>query len=187
MTGRRLRALFNTYNRLYFGGSLSPYEICTKVRVSGFDRRGGCYLYRPLIEIQRGLSDAESISTLLHEMAHARYPGGHHQRWAWEMLRLHDLGAPLTGEDLDIKAKLDLGVFDVPINHPTKGDFRAVISAALADHPNLTLTAGVGWYIDHRGAPVSTATDFLIMYPWAKATYREALKFQAQRLKRRGV
>lgn len=173
MTGRQLRALFNKLNERYFGARLPPHAIRSSPTLAKRKVLGLCRWERGLILIDRTLSDADSEATLLHEMVHAARPGGHHKRWAMEMVRIQDMGAPLTGDDLDLKMKLDRKLYDGPVNRPTKRDFQRLTSNAFMRFPDITLRQSVCLYINTCGAPVETAADFLARYQWAKAVYRE--------------
>jgi len=76
MNGKRLRGQFQESNRQYFSDRLPPYRIRV-VRHAPGGRVGYCRKKRRVIEILSGLSEKDIISTLLHEMAHARTPESH--------------------------------------------------------------------------------------------------------------
>lgn len=176
MTSKELRALFDEFNGRYFDGRLPPCAIRTGVKLRARDHVAGwCHATKPIIMIRRVLSKADSIGTLLHEMVHAAVgpSQGHNKRWALEMVRIQELGASFTGDDLDLKMMLDIGAYDGPVNRPTKGDFGAVTADVLSDRPGTTFTMAVRWYMHSHGAPVETVADFVARYPWAKAVYRE--------------
>jgi hypothetical protein len=118
MNGRELRKLFQEFNQRYFGGKLPAYSVRFVSRDRGFapprlglssspaifpGTQGYCHRSRRLIEIREGLARQETVSTLLHEMAHAATEGAHGMPWRREMLRLRELGAPLHGEDANVQ------------------------------------------------------------------------------------
>ena len=75
MDGHQLRAHFIKFNEQYFAGRLPTYKIrvvekIPSPRESMFGTWGRCLKKKGLIEILREQSDEETISTLLHEMAH---------------------------------------------------------------------------------------------------------------------
>jgi len=170
MTGRQLQALFGRYNEQYFGGRLPAYAIHTRIKLASRDPCGMCSKKRRLIEIQRGLSDPESIGTLLHEMAHAATSGGHSIRWAKEMIRLRELGAPLSGFDRCIN---DLAPWEMPHLRVTKEHLRAVARDVFVDQPDIPLTIFLRWLIYNYGGPAMPA-DFIKKYPWVRAAFRDA-------------
>jgi SprT-like family len=86
-------ALFDRYNRKYFGGRLPKYAI----DVSGRYIRGCCMrrkrvIYLPARAGVRGL--------LMHEMCHAAAGNRHGDAWMAEMRRVRALGAPVAAADI---------------------------------------------------------------------------------------
>ena len=85
LNGRQLRVKFTEFNTRYFSDRLPSYAIRVvphiKKNINAVDAYGVCRKKRKRIEILAGLSDEEAISTLIHEMAHARTTDHHGMRW----------------------------------------------------------------------------------------------------------
>jgi hypothetical protein len=142
--GPAAQGALRNLQRTVFWGEDTGLRDPTRVRAAKRVSEGWCIKRRRLIEIKRGLSDAESISTLLHEMAHAATNHGHNKRWAMEMIRLREMGAPLTGPDLFI---CDLGPWETPPLRVTKRHFHSVARDVFIDRPDISLTHFLRWWI----------------------------------------
>jgi hypothetical protein len=96
---KRLRRLFDRYNRLHFRGKLSNYKVAIDALPDG--ARGICDWSRRTITIdpEHHVSDREVRGTVLHEMAHAACAGvshGHDIHFFAEVESLLRCGAPVT-------------------------------------------------------------------------------------------
>jgi hypothetical protein len=170
LNGRQLRQKFIEFNARYFGNRLPSYAIRVMPRIPNFGRgfatpTGRCNRKRRRIEILRGQPDEETTSTLLHEMAHAATTGQHDLRWAREMIRLREAGAPLAEDDLTIS--LD----DYRPRPLTKEMFRRCVEAAFARGSIQTLSDAIRYFGD-----TPTIAEFRKKHRWADAVFRRAKK-----------
>ena len=177
MDGKQLRALFKNFNEQYFGGRLPTYAIHVVERMTSIGESGRWNKKRRLIEIQRGLSDDEATSILLHEMAHAATNGGHDVPWKKEMIRLREAGAPLAS------AELRISLDDWDGKRVSRKHFRSVIQDALIDAPGMTLSAAIRWFASSVGG-AKTITEFRKKYPWARAVFNNEKREHAEDQKR---
>lgn len=97
-TERQCQALFDSYNRRFFGGRLPAYRVLLSGRF-GTGMHGMCRRKEREIRLGTELRGAELRKRLIHEMAHAAANIGHGKLWKDEMHRLRRLGA--TREDPD--------------------------------------------------------------------------------------
>lgn len=178
MDGKQLRALFQRFNEQFFSGRLPAYTIHVVARMTSIGESGRWNKKRRLIEIQRGLSDDEATSILLHEMAHAATNGGHGMPWKKEMIRLRETGAPLALPDLNIS--LD----DWDGKRVSRKHFRSVIQDALIDAPDTTLSAAIRWFASSVGGAKTISTEFRKKYPWARAVFNDEKRERAEDRKR---
>jgi len=178
MNGRQLRALFKQFNEEYWGGRLPAHSIRVVVRMTSLGEWGRWLKKRRLIEIQRGLSGEDMISTLLHEMAHAATNGGHGMTWKRDMIRLRLAGAPLANTDRVIR--LDDG-YGKPIG---RKQFRCAMQDLFSDAPELSLSCALRHFIRTEGGPPTIAA-FLWKYPWARTVFNVEKREQAEEQKRR--
>jgi hypothetical protein len=178
--GKQLRALFFDFNEQYWGGRLPGYRIRCVDTITRQEASGFCDRQRKLIRINRRLRDADAISCLLHEMAHAATTDGHGMRWKAEMIRLREAGTPLLGPDSRIA--LD----DWSGEHVSQSDFQGVIGDALIDDPSIKLSEAVRWFIRSRGGEF-TVSAFLRKYPWVRQAFSELKRESHERAKRRSA
>jgi hypothetical protein len=178
MDGRQLRTLFKQFNEEYWGGRLPAYAIRVVARMTSLGEWGRWLKKRKLIEIQRGLSDEDMVSTLLHEMAHAATNGGHGMPWKRDMIRLRLAGAPLANTDRVIR--LDDG-YGKPIS---RKQFRCSMQDLFSDAPELSLSCALRHFIRTEGGPPTIAA-FLRKYPWARTVFNAEKRGQAEEQKRR--
>ena len=178
MDGRQLRTLFKQFNEEYWGGRLPAYSIRIVARMTSLGEWGRWLKKRRLIQILRGLSDEDMISTLLHEMAHAATNGGHGMPWKKDMIRLRSARAPLANTDRVIR--LDDG-YGKPIS---RNQFRCSMQDLYLDAPELTLSGALRYFIRTEGGPPTIAA-FLRKYPWARTVFNVEKREQAEEQKRR--
>ena len=179
MTGRDLAKLFNHFNQTYFRGRLPRYGDVVD-RMTNLGEAGHCNPKSKVIRIQRGLGESQSISTLLHEMAHAVTPDGHGMPWKREMIRLRSFGAPLTGPDSEI------GLNDWNGMRVTKAHFETVLGDILIDFPQVTLSQAMRGFIRREGGP-ATVAEFKRKYPWVAAVFRRTKGEHDQHVSRRAA
>lgn len=169
LNGRQLRILFQRFNAQYFDGRLPSYSIRLVPSITWLGEGGHCDRERRRIRIRAAQSDEETISTLLHEMVHARTGDSHDAGFKREMVRLSKAGAPLTAGDLEFSSK------DWHAGRVTKALFRSVVEDALNDVPDLTLHRAVRHFIYDTGAgEVRTVAEFLRRYPWSRQVFQAA-------------
>jgi hypothetical protein len=166
LDGKQLRALFQQFNKEYFDGRLPAYCIRVVPRMTALGESGRCNKARRLIEIQSGLPGEETISTLLHQMAHAVTRDHHSLSWKKAMIRLRMAGAPLASADLDVDPD-DWDGLRVRRSH-----FRRVIQYVLTDVPDMTLSAAIRHFIYTEGG-AATITEFLKKCPWAGQVFQD--------------
>ena len=157
----RLTKLFDDFNAQYFGGELARYRVEATDRITRSGEDGKIYRRRQLIRIRRG-SEAEMTATLLHEMAHASTNDHHGRRWREEMVRLHDLGAPVAPADLE----------EPVVRRLTRGFVEATASDALGDQPTLTFQQFATWFA-YQYTGYSKAR-LLRTYPWIRSVFAQA-------------
>lgn len=167
MNGRQLRKRFAEFNARYFAGKLPPYSVRVVPQMTKRGESGRCLEKRRLVELQRGLSVEETITTLLHEMAHAATSGRHGMSWKKEMIRLREAGAPLTQADLNVSLSDWDGV------RVTKAHFRSFLEDLLSDIPGVTLSKAIWLFITNEGGPDSIAA-FRRTYLWAAPQFKAA-------------
>ncbi len=101
-TEKRLRVLFERYNRVYWRGTISTYRVLDRCLERGVV--GSCGLGNHVITVdcKKHTSDREIRGTLLHEMAHAAVgTGGHGAAFQAQLEKLLRARAPIsigTGE-----------------------------------------------------------------------------------------
>ena len=166
MSGRELRKLFVDFNERYFDGKLPAYSVRVVDRITKLGESGRCISKRKLIEIAKGQSDSQTVSTLLHEMAHAVTSGGHGKRWKAEMIHLQNAGAPLAPPDTTVTLE------DWSGSRVTKAQFSDVVRDAFLDRQDLTLRQAIKFFIRTEGGP-PTVAEFLRRYTWARRVFNE--------------
>jgi hypothetical protein len=172
LNGRQLRTLFRQFNGQYFDSRLPPYSIRVVNRVTWLDLRGRCDRKKKLILIWAGLSHEERISTLLHEMVHARTGDGHGKAFEKEIARLSKARAPLTLEELEF-TMIEVGATLIP-PRVTKNFFRVAIEDLLNETPHMTLYQTVQAFTHWHGFGEPTFKGFLKRFPWARAEWEKA-------------
>jgi SprT-like family len=95
-TERQCQALFESYNRCFFGGLLPAYRVLLSDRF-GTGLHGICRIRQRKIHLGTELRGAELKEKLIHEMAHAAAGRGHGKLWKAEMHRLRGLGCYSRG------------------------------------------------------------------------------------------
>jgi hypothetical protein len=164
LDGKHLRALFLQFNQQFFSGRLPACAIHVVPRIASLGQLGRWNKGKRLIEIQRGLSDEEAISTLLHEMAHAATNGGHGMQWKKEMIRLREAGAPLVLPDLNVS------LADWDGTRVRRKHFRNVLQDALIDGADFTLSEAIRWFLRNVGG-AKNITEFRGKYPWVRKVF----------------
>ena len=130
-------------------------------RVSGLNGSGIHLRKRRLIMLRRWDDAPLMTGTLVHEMAHAATNDWHGPRWAAEMERLRQAGAPV--QDVDFRPPMRL----------TRNLVLSCAADALCDGPDLTLPAFADWFArEYRGG--SSGGALLRSYPWIRAVFRDA-------------
>lgn len=179
LDGKQLRGLFFDFNERYWGGRLPPYHIRCVDHITRLGESGTCNPRRKLIRINRGSHDADTISCLLHEMAHAATSVAHGMKWKAEMIRLREAGAPLTQPNSRVALDDWDGV------RVKRTEFESAVSEALGDDDQfLTLPEVIRWFITSYGGS-STVAEFLRKYPWARRVFaqvkREATTYRERK------
>ncbi|MDG6904760.1 MAG: hypothetical protein JRN20_03125 [Nitrososphaerota archaeon] len=123
-----LESKFGEFNGLYFDGKLPKYTVllCSKPKSYGHEVAGYCTTGRRRIIIRNGMGKNSTIWTLVHEMAHAKFPKlkkVHGKQFASELARLRRLGAPLSPLDIDRQR--------IPVKNASSRDIRKLIEEAL--------------------------------------------------------
>lgn len=92
------QAMFEKFNRKYFGGRLPDYRVVVSRKYGG---HGLCRKDQREIHLNSGLRGRLLERVLLHEMCHAAAHVGHGRKWQAEMLRIAELEAPVKREVCD--------------------------------------------------------------------------------------
>jgi hypothetical protein len=179
LNGSQLRRLFHEFNQKYFDNKVPAYAIHVVPRIQSNDSMEVydiCRKKRRLIEILKGLADERTIGILLHEMAHAVTSDGHGPKWAREMVRLREAGAPLTAFDRAIHLE------NWEIRRVTRRVFRAHVADILCDDSvKLNLSIAIRDFILNYGSGgARTVAEFKKKFPWAGAVFKEVKRESAE-------
>jgi hypothetical protein len=178
LDGKQLRKLFIAFNAQHWGGKLSQYRIRRVAHITWLGESGRCDRKGRVITIARGMDDPTTVTTLLHEMAHAATTGHHGLPWKREMIRLRKAGAPLISPDSEVALEDWSGA------RITKGHFSSTASDLSLDLPQATAQQCIRHFISEVGGPTSIAA-FLRKYPWAPRTFTAVKKEMRAGLRRK--
>jgi hypothetical protein len=161
MTSETLQCQFEDFNARYFGGKLPHYKVQLVGQITKLGESGSISMRKRVLRVSGFLSDAEIISTLLHEMAHAAVMGGHTRKWFDEMERIRSEGAPISGLDV---AHLAIG----PLKPLSRASLVRLAKEALCEEPHMTEWEIARWIVqryDYANSP----TAFFRKYRWARS------------------
>ena len=181
MDGRELRRAFDHFNVKFFGGRFRGYRIRVVPRITKMGENGRFNRRTRTIELQVGLPDEEMIGTLLHEMAHS-VSDAHSRRFAAEITRLRDSGAPLSPVDLRDLEETPHG----SVQRLTRAEAENLASDAVIDDPRITLHQFAALVVQSIGYAPSVAA-LLRRYPWIKRVLAEARQSHRESEKRKQI
>ena len=164
LSATHLQELFSEFNSRYFAARLPEYTVQLVSHITRLREAGSINRAKKLIRISTHQSDAEMISTLLHEMAHAAVRGGHSGKWFSEMERMRAAGAQLSDSDMALLAK-------GPEEKLSRERLQGLADEALGEIPDAT-EWGIASWIVQRHDYANTPTSFFRKYKWAKSVLR---------------